>query len=162
MRVADRLRTGEPCGSPHTVCQKSANDAARNSGMKKRRLSVRRCVRLRDGLLFPVAELAATFGIVYLGAGCVKYGFVVRRLGHLGKGFRGSWRTATEHLVVIVPANYQLHEVNLAPLRRADSSQSGCRSGLRAAYAQASRFVLLCANARAGVSYRLLEVKLTS
>lgn len=56
--------------------QKSAADAARNPGVKKRRRSTRRWVRLQCELLNPVAELAATSGLFSWSRHASRCGFV--------------------------------------------------------------------------------------
>jgi hypothetical protein len=61
--LADRRRTGEPCGSPRTAARNRQNTPHEFRAQKKRLLSVRRYVRLHFGLPSPVAELAATGGL---------------------------------------------------------------------------------------------------
>ena len=61
--LADRLKDRRALRLPAHRRQKLADHAAQISGVKKRRHSVRRCVRLEIGLPSPVAELAATSGL---------------------------------------------------------------------------------------------------
>jgi hypothetical protein len=126
-RVANGVRagrpdteTGEPCGSPHTARQKLADHAARNSGVKKRRRSVRRCVRREFELPGPVAELAATGRIVDPVAAIVKRAYLslMRQSGPTRRPFADSL------VKLAINADLIVAEISLGVADAADVSKA--------------------------------------